>query len=199
MLFKFYLNIQSTLFKVDTTRTGTSHRKIEFRSQGVGGGILWISLGRGVPLGLWYPCSILHHVRLYFATLFWTRYEKFLPYSRLASLQELYYFLLQSVQCLQYPILDQSSLIYIPYARLNCSKPLPFTVAHTYTPYMWEYPPPLGFRYSKMTEKWRAGASTTIGVLFWGVCWERELIVILSVMAILEARISALYHDSMDL
>ena len=29
----------------------------------------------------------------------------------------------------------------IPYPRLNCSKTLPFTAAHTYVPYIWKYPP----------------------------------------------------------
>lgn len=38
-----------------------------------------------------------------------------------------------------YPILDQNSLISIPYPRLNCSKTLPFTEAHI--AYIWEYPP----------------------------------------------------------
>ena len=40
-----------------------------------------------------------------------------------------------------YPILGQNSLISIPYPRLNCSKTLPFTAAHTYIAYIWEYPP----------------------------------------------------------
>ena len=43
-----------------------------------------------------------------------------------------------------YPILDQASLISIPYPRRSCSKPLPLTAAHTYLPYVWEYPPGKG-------------------------------------------------------
>ena len=39
-----------------------------------------------------------------------------------------------------YAILDHTSLISIPYPRLSCSKTLPFTAAHTYIPYIWEYP-----------------------------------------------------------
>ena len=35
-----------------------------------------------------------------------------------------------------YPILEQNSLISIPYPRLNCSETLTFTVAHTYIPIM---------------------------------------------------------------
>ena len=31
--------------------------------------------------------------------------------------------------------------ISIPYPILNCPKTLPFTVAHTYIAYIWEYPP----------------------------------------------------------
>ena len=44
--------------------------------------------------------------------------------------------------CKWYPILDQNSLISIPYLRLNCSKTLPLTAAHIYIPYTWEYHPP---------------------------------------------------------
>ena len=42
-----------------------------------------------------------------------------------------------------YPILDQDSLISIPYPRPNCLKTIPFTAAHTYIGYIWEYPPGL--------------------------------------------------------
>ena len=37
-----------------------------------------------------------------------------------------------------YPILDQNSLISIPYPRLNCLKTIPFTAAHTHIAYIWE-------------------------------------------------------------
>ena len=45
-----------------------------------------------------------------------------------------------------YPILDQNSLISIPYPRLNCLKTIPFTPALPYT-YNYRYmglPPPPG-------------------------------------------------------
>ena len=38
-------------------------------------------------------------------------------------------------------ILDQNSLISIPYPRLNCLKTLPFTAAHTYIAYGSTLPP----------------------------------------------------------
>ena len=41
-------------------------------------------------------------------------------------------------------ILDQNSLISIPYPRVNSLKTIPFTAAHTYIAHIWEYPPPLG-------------------------------------------------------
>ena len=41
-----------------------------------------------------------------------------------------------------FPVLDQNSLISIPYPRLNVLlKTLPFTAAHTYIAYIWMYPP----------------------------------------------------------
>ena len=39
-------------------------------------------------------------------------------------------------------MLDQYSLISRPYPRLNCSKTLPFTAAHTYIAYVLECSPP---------------------------------------------------------
>ena len=30
----------------------------------------------------------------------------------------------------------------MPYPRVNCLKIIPFTVAHTYIAYIWQYPPP---------------------------------------------------------
>jgi len=41
-----------------------------------------------------------------------------------------------------YPILEQDSLIFIPYPRPNCSKTVPFKVVHTYSciGYIWVYP-----------------------------------------------------------
>ena len=57
-------------------------------------------------------------------------------------------FISVAVSCLYgkwYPILDPNSLISRPYPRLNycltAQKTLPFTAAHTYIPYIWEYPP----------------------------------------------------------
>ena len=32
----------------------------------------------------------------------------------------------------------------MPYPRVNCSKTIPFTAAHTYIAHIWQYPPPLG-------------------------------------------------------
>ena len=44
-----------------------------------------------------------------------------------------------------YPILDPTSLIYIPYPRVNCLKTIPFTAARTYhSPYMAAPPYPPG-------------------------------------------------------
>ena len=43
-----------------------------------------------------------------------------------------------------WPILDPNALIYIPYARVNCLKTIPFTAAHTYMAHIWQYPPPPG-------------------------------------------------------
>ena len=34
----------------------------------------------------------------------------------------------------RYPILDPNAVIYIPYARVNCLKTIPFTAAHSYIP-----------------------------------------------------------------
>ena len=39
-------------------------------------------------------------------------------------------------------ILDSNALIYIPHARVNCLKTIPFTAAHTYIAYIWLFPPP---------------------------------------------------------
>ena len=66
--------------------------------------------------------------------------KKFLPYSRLAILQDSLFLLWSRLYGKRYPILDQNSLISISCPRLNCSKTLPFTAAHTYIPYIWEYP-----------------------------------------------------------
>ena len=41
--------------------------------------------------------------------------------------------------------LDPNALIYVPYARVNCLKPIPFTAAHTFIAYIWQYPPSQGF------------------------------------------------------
>ena len=38
-----------------------------------------------------------------------------------------------------YPILDSNSLISILYPRLNCLKPIPFTVAHANNEYCTQY------------------------------------------------------------
>ena len=40
--------------------------------------------------------------------------------------------------------LDPNTLIYIPYARVDCLKAIPFTSAHTFIAYIWQYllPPP---------------------------------------------------------
>ena len=32
-------------------------------------------------------------------------------------------------------------MIYIPYARVNCLKTVPFTAVHTYIAHIWQYPP----------------------------------------------------------
>ena len=48
-------------------------------------------------------------------------------------------FISVAVSCLYgkwYPILNEHALISIPYRRLNCSKTLPFSAAHTYIPYI---------------------------------------------------------------
>ena len=39
-------------------------------------------------------------------------------------------------------ILDPNALIYIPYARVNRLKTMPFTATHTYMAHIWQYPPP---------------------------------------------------------
>ena len=52
-----------------------------------------------------------------------------------------------------YSILGQNSLISIPYPRLNCSKTLPFTTAHTYMADIWEYPPRPGW-FPRKTGSW---------------------------------------------
>ena len=38
-------------------------------------------------------------------------------------------------------------MIYIPYARVNCLKTIPFTAAHTCMAHIWQYPPPGGFSF----------------------------------------------------
>ena len=38
-------------------------------------------------------------------------------------------------------MLDPNALIYIPYARVNCLKTIPFKAAHTYMAHIWQYPP----------------------------------------------------------
>ena len=43
-------------------------------------------------------------------------------------------------------MLDPNALIYIPYARVNCVKTIPFTAAHTYIAHIWQYPPKGGPR-----------------------------------------------------
>ena len=48
-------------------------------------------------------------------------------------------------------------MISTPYPRLNCSKTLPFTAAHTYTPYIWEYPPPLPRGDAYLQDLWFVG------------------------------------------
>ena len=50
------------------------------------------------------------------------------------------------------PILDPNALIYIPYARVNCLKTIPFTAAHTYIAHIWQYPPPPPRVNNKMRE-----------------------------------------------
>ena len=37
-------------------------------------------------------------------------------------------------------MLDPNALIYILYARVNCLKTIPFTVARTYIAHTWQYP-----------------------------------------------------------
>ena len=37
---------------------------------------------------------------------------------------------------------NPNALIYIPYARVNFLKTIPFTAAHTYIAHIWQYPPP---------------------------------------------------------
>ena len=46
-----------------------------------------------------------------------------------------------SSNCSRYPVLDQNSLISIPYSRVNSLKTIPFTAAHTYVAHIWEYLP----------------------------------------------------------
>ena len=75
------------------------------------------------------------------------------PYSRLDAKSPTLFqtcyspaqFIFVLVSCLNdkwHPILNQNSLISIPYPRLNCTKTLPFTATQTYIPYIWEYPLP---------------------------------------------------------
>ena len=53
-----------------------------------------------------------------------------------------------------YPILDLNALIYVPYARVNCLKTIPFTAAHNYIAHIWQYPPPPGItRYTRCNRK----------------------------------------------
>ena len=66
--------------------------------------------------------NIYFHV---FQTLFWSKFVT----------------LLSSFPGNWYPILEQNSLISIPYPRPNCLKTIPFTAAYTYISYIWEYPP----------------------------------------------------------
>ena len=40
------------------------------------------------------------------------------------------------------PYFRPKPLIYIPYARVNCLKTIPFTAAHTYIAHIWKNPPP---------------------------------------------------------
>ena len=90
-------------------------------------------------------------------TLYYTMFSCILwPYSRLDvknpyPIQDLLVsrnLISLAVSCLYYgkwcPILDQNSLIYIPYPQKNCSKTLPFTAAHTYIPYNYLRVPPWG-------------------------------------------------------
>ena len=35
---------------------------------------------------------------------------------------------------------NPNALIYIPYARVNCLKTIPFKAAHTYMAHIWQYP-----------------------------------------------------------
>ena len=53
-----------------------------------GGGVLCKFLGGDVPLGHWNPYPILDHVQLDLVTLFYTRHQKTLPYSRLRYFPE---------------------------------------------------------------------------------------------------------------
>ena len=55
-----------------------------------------------------------------------------------------------------YPILDQNSLISIPYSRVNSLKTIPFTAAHTYIAHIWEYP------YCSFDSRRRTSGETTI-------------------------------------
>ena len=50
------------------------------------------------------------------------------------------------------PILDQNALIYIPYARVNCLKTIPFTAAHTHIIHIWQCPPPGFMVYQRFTK-----------------------------------------------
>ena len=89
---------------------------------------LWIFLGRGVSLGLWYPYPIPDHVQLHSATLFYLRLDVKNVYP-IPDLLVSRNFISVSVSCLYgklYPIFDQSCLISIPYHRLNCSETLSY-------------------------------------------------------------------------
>ena len=75
-----------------------------------------------------------------------------------------------------YPILDQNSLISIPYPRLNCSKTLPFTAAHIPIKLIYGGTPPPGrFRsflvqytlrsYKTLAPDWKCCLSHTGGLM----------------------------------
>ena len=88
-------------------------------------GVLWIYLGRGVPLGLWYPYPFPDHVKLHLVTLFCTRFEKFLPYPRPVCLQELYFCHGRLIICQMIPYPGPKLPDFYTYPRLNCSKAYP--------------------------------------------------------------------------
>ena len=74
--------------------------------------------------------------------LFWKSFSKRLT-AKIISLKKILHSFDQ-FPCKLYPILDQNSSISIPNPRAKCLKPLPFTAAHTYIAYIWEFPPPPG-------------------------------------------------------